>query len=318
MTQAPGLSQSTDRSREAAGTAAAVGAYTLWGLVPLYWPLLDPADPPEVLAHRVVWTLVFVLVLLPITGSVPAVRAALADRRVRWLLLLAMALVSVNWGTFIWAVVNGYVLESALGYFINPLISVLLGVVVLGERLRPAQWVAVGIAAVGVAVLTIAYGRPPFIALTLALSFGFYGLVKKKAGVDAIPSLAIETAYALPFAVGYLILLGLAGTGSFLADGPAQSLLLAGAGVITAVPLLLFGAAAIRIPLARLGILQYIGPALQFVIGLLIFGEEMSPARWVGFVTVWLALAVFTADALSHTARRRHAIASAGHEPRVG
>lgn len=295
------------RSQEFVGTLSAIGAYTLWGLVPIYWPLIENATPLEILAHRVLWTLVFVVGLLFVSRRWSQVRDALAVSRTRWLLALATVLVTINWGVFIWAVTNGFVLQSSLGYFINPLISVLLGVVIFKERLRFAQWAAVGIGAAGVVVLTLGYGTVPWVALTLAGSFGLYGLVKKKAGVDAIPSLAIETGYSTPIALGFLGWLAITGTGSFWADGPGQSLLLAGAGVVTAVPLLLFGAAAIRIPLSRLGILQYIGPALQFLLGIFVFNEAMTPLRWVGFVTVWLALAVFTVDALNHQRHVRSA-----------
>ena len=283
---------------ETFGTLAAIGAYTLWGLVPLYWPLLAPATPLEVLAHRVVWTLLFVLGLLWVSHGWREVRRALTVRRTRALLATAAVLVTINWGVFIWAVTNGYVLESSLGYFINPLISVLLGVVILGERLRPLQWGAVALGTLGVMVITFGYGRLPLVSLALAMSFGLYGLVKKRAGVDAIPSLAVETGFAAPVALGYLAWLVVSGAGSFGHHGPGHTLLLAGAGIITAVPLLLFGAAAIRIPLSRLGILQYVGPALQFLLGLFVFNEVMTATRWAGFVLVWLALAVFTADAL--------------------
>ena len=285
-------------SPQAFGTLAAVGAYTLWGLVPLYWPLLEPARPVEILAHRVVWTLVFVMGLLWVWGGWSAVSDALSQRRTRGLLALAAALVTTNWGVFIWAVSNGYVLESSLGYFINPLISVLLGVVILGERLRPLQWTAIALGGLGVVVITIGYGRLPLVSLALATSFGLYGLVKKRADVDAIPSLAIETGYALPFAAGYLAWLAWNGSGTFGQLGLTHSVLLAGGGVITAVPLLLFGAAAVRIPLSRLGILQYIGPLLQFLLGLFVFGEAITPTRWAGFLLVWCALAVFTVDVL--------------------
>lgn len=303
---APVTARSGDRQPEAYGTAAAVGAYTLWGLAPLYWPLVDRAAPLEILAHRVVWTLAFVAVLLWLVGGWPSVVAAVTARRTRLLLAVAALLVTVNWGVFIWGVTNGYVLEASLGYFINPLISVLLGVLVLGERLRSLQWLAVGLGAVGVLVITVGYGRLPWVSLALAMSFGLYGLTKKKAGVDAIPSLAVETAYATPFAAGYLIWLAAAGTATFASFGAGHALLLAGAGAVTAVPLLLFGAAAVRIPLSTLGILQYIGPALQFVLGLLVFGETMTPTRWAGFLLVWVALAVFTIDLLHwHAARVR-------------
>lgn len=284
-------------SAQALGTLAAVGAYTLWGLVPVYWPLLDPAQPLEILAHRVVWTLVFVAGLLVVTRGWPTVWEIAGSARRLGLLAVAGTLVAINWGVFIWAVTNGFVLESSLGYFINPLVSVLLGVVLLGERLTPLQLLAVVAAALGVLVIALGYGRLPLVSLALAVSFGLYGLVKKRAGVGAIPSLAVETALVAPLAAGYLVRLQVAGSGTFLGHGAVQPLLFAGGGVVTAVPLLLFGAAAIRIPLISLGILQYIGPVLQFLLGLFVFGERMTPARWGGFLLVWAALALFTADA---------------------
>jgi chloramphenicol-sensitive protein RarD len=304
----------THRS-ESAGTAAAVAAYALWGLAPLYWPLVERADPLEVLAHRVIWTLAFVASLLWLVRGWGAVAAALAVRRTRRLLALAAVLVSANWGVFIWAVTNGFVLEASLGYFINPLISVLLGVVVLRERLRPPQWLAVAIGAAGVVVISAGVGRLPWVALALAGSFGLYGLVKKWAGVDALPSLAVETAFAAPVALGYLLIAASAGTSTFSAFGAGHALLLAGAGAITAVPLLLFGVAAVRIPLSTLGILQYIGPAVQFVLGLAVFGEAMSTARWVGFALVWVALAVFSADLLRWRSTRARPATAAATRP---
>jgi chloramphenicol-sensitive protein RarD len=288
---------------------AAVGAYTLWGLVPLYWPLLEPASPLEILAHRVVWTLVFVVGLLFATRGWGQVGAALAQPRTRGLLALAAVLVTTNWGVFIWAVTNGQVLQSSLGYFINPLVSVLLGVLVLGERLRPPQWAAVALGAAGVVVVTIGYGGLPWVSLALALSFGLYGLVKKRADVEAVPSLAIETGFAAPVAAGYLVVLAATGTGTSGSQGLGHALLLVGAGVVTAVPLLLFGAAAIRIPLSTLGILQYIGPILQFVLALTVFDDPMDATRWAGFLLVWVALAVFTADALRQAAKVRAQLA---------
>ncbi len=300
----PGRLEHRPLGPEAFGTAAAVAAYALWGLVPLYWPLVEPAAPLEILAHRVVWTLVVVGGLLWWSHGWRTVRQAAADSRTRGRLAVAAVLVTTNWGVFIWAVANGYVLEASLGYFINPLVTVLLAVVLLGERLRPMQWSAVALGTAGVLVITVGYGRVPLVSLLLAMSFGLYGLVKKRADIDAIPSLAIESAFVAPIAAGYLLWLGVTGRGTFLAEGPGHAALLIGAGAVTAVPLLLFGAAAVRIPLSRLGVLQYIGPALQFVIGLVVFDEAITPTRWAGFVLVWLALAVFTADAVRIRAAR--------------
>jgi chloramphenicol-sensitive protein RarD len=277
------------------GLAAGLGAYVLWGLFPLYWPLLEPAAPVEILSHRVAWSLVFVAALLALTQGVRWARGV--GRREVALLGLAAALISVNWGVFIYAVNSEQVVEASLGYFINPLVTVALAVLVLRERLRPAQRVAVALAAVAVAVLTIDYGRLPWIALVLACSFALYGLVKKRAGVDGLPSLGVETVLLVVPAVGYLVWLGASGGGTFTSEGPGHVALLAGAGVATAVPLILFGAAAIRIPLATLGLMQYLAPVLQFAIGVLVYGEDMPPTRLAGFALVWVALAVLATDA---------------------
>jgi chloramphenicol-sensitive protein RarD len=283
------------------GLAAGVTAYLLWGLFPLYWPLLEPAAPVEILAHRVAWSFVFIAIVLALTKGFGWVRT-LGGRRAG-MLALAAALVTVNWGTFIYGVNSGHVVEASLGYFINPLVTVALAVTVLRERLEPAQRVAVGIAAVAVAVLTVDYGRPPWIALTLACSFGLYGLIKKQVGVDGTQSLAVETATLLVPALGYLAWLGASGHGTFTTHGVSHAALIAAGGVATAVPLMLFGAAAIRIPLTTLGLVQYLAPVLQFLIGVLVYSEPMPPSRLAGFALVWLSLVVFTWDAV-RTARR--------------
>ncbi len=278
------------------GFLSAVGAYVLWGLFPLYWPLLEPAAPVEILAHRIVWSLVFLVVLLGATTGFRWLRGL--GRRRTGLLVVAAVLITINWGLFIYAVNSDQVVETSLGYFINPLVTVLLAVTVLGERLRRRQVVAVGIAAAGVAVLTAAYGRPPYIALTLACSFGLYGLVKKRVGVDGTPSLAVETAVLAGPALAYLVWLGARGDGTFTTEGAGHVALLAGGGIATAVPLIFFGVAAVRIPLATVGLLQYIAPVMQFLIGVLVYSEPMPAARLAGFVLVWIALAVFMVDAV--------------------
>jgi chloramphenicol-sensitive protein RarD len=290
-----------DRTRT--GLAAGVGAYVLWGLFPLYWPLLDAAGSVEVLAHRIAWSLVVVGVLLALG---PGFRwARTLGRRRLGLLALAAVLITVNWGTFIHATTSGQVVDASLGYFINPLVSVALGVTLLGERLRRAQWAAVAIASVAVVVLTVDHGRPPWIALILAFSFGIYGFVKKRADVGGVESLAVETAILLPAALGYLAVLGATGEGTFTSEGTGHALLLAGGGIATAVPLVLFGAAAIRIPLSTIGLLQYLAPVMQFLIGVLLFEEPMPLGRLLGFVLVWIALAVFAADAVRALRRAR-------------
>jgi chloramphenicol-sensitive protein RarD len=275
------------------GVLSGLGAYALWGLFPLYFPLLEPATGLEIVAHRVLWSLVFVGLLLFALRRWSHVRAAVADRRTLLVLAGAAVLIAGNWLVFVYGVNSGHVVETSLGYFINPLVSVLLGVVGFSERLRPLQWTAVGIAAVAVAVLTVDYGRPPWIALTLALSFGLYGLMKKLVKVEAAPGLFVETALVAVPAVVVLAVLHGSGSGTFGQVSPAHSLLLASSGAATAVPLLLFAAAARRIPLSTVGLLQYLTPLMQLSIGVFVYDEPMPPI-------VWLALAVFTADMLRH------------------
>jgi chloramphenicol-sensitive protein RarD len=287
--------------------ASGLTAYALWGLFPLYFPLLEPAGGLEIVAHRVLWSLLFIGILLTVVRRWSQVRALATDRRRLLVLAGAGLLIAVNWLVFVYGVNSGHVVETSLGYFINPLVSVLLGVVVFSERLRRLQWVAVGIAAVAVAVLTVDYGRPPWIALSLAASFGLYGVMKKLVRVEAAPGLFVETAMvAVPAAV-VLAFLHADGSGTFTAAGTGHALLLATSGIATAVPLLLFAAAARRIPLSTVGLLQYLTPLMQLAIGVFVYDEEMPPARLAGFVIVWIALAVFTVDSLRHarTASRR-------------
>ena len=292
------------------GVLYGAAAYLLWGLFPLYWPLLRPSGSLEVLAHRIVWSLVVVLALLALTRRLPAVRAAVADRRRLAMLTLAAVVIAVNWVTFIWGVTHDRVVEVSLGYFVNPIVTVLLGVVVLGERLRPAQWAALGAAGVAVVVLTVENGRPPWLALVLAFSFATYGLLKKTAGVGAVEGLVVETAVLLPVAAGYLALLGVSGAGTFGTEGPGHAVLLALSGLVTAVPLLAFGAAASRVTLTTLGLLQYLAPTIQFVLGVTLFGEPLPLAKLVGFLLVWSGLALFTADLVRSSRARRLAVAA--------
>ncbi|WP_329518573.1 EamA family transporter RarD [Spirillospora sp. NBC_01491] len=279
-------------------------AYALWGLFPLYWPLLKPAGAVEILAHRIMWSLVAVLAMLAVRRHWAWVRS-LTVRQVG-LLALAAALVTVNWGVYIYAVNSGHTIEAALGYFINPLISVVFGVVIFRERLRRWQWTAVGLGTAAVVVLTVDYGRPPWIALVLAFSFGTYGLVKKFAAMPSAESLSVETAILLVPAIGFVLTLEARGDATFGHHGAGQVGLLIGAGVVTAIPLLLFNAAAIRIPMSALGMLQYLAPVLQFLIGLLVQHEEMPASRWIGFLLVWAALITLTGDGLSAGRRARH------------
>ena len=285
------------------GTLFGAAAYACWGLFPLYWSHLAPAGPVEVLAHRVVWSLVVVVALVAVTRRAAAVRAVVEDRSRLRKLALAAVLIAVNWVTYIYGVTSGHVLETSLGYFANPIITVLLGVLVLGERLRPLQWTAIGAAVLAVVVLSVQGGHPPWIALILAFSFGSYGLLKKTAAVGAIEGLAVETAVLAPLALVFLVVLEATGRGTALNHGPAHLGWLVGAGVVTAIPLLLFGAAAPRVPLATLGVLQYLTPTMQFVIGITVFGEPLPLLRLVGFVIVWVGLALFTVDLLRERTR---------------
>jgi chloramphenicol-sensitive protein RarD len=290
-----------------------VAAYLCWGFFPLYWPLLEPAGSLEILAHRFVWSMVFVLVAITAMGRWGAFTAIARDRRLMLILTAASVTIALNWGGFIYGVTNGHVIETSLGYFINPLVTVLLGVFVLKETLRPVQWAAIAIGASAVVVLTVDYGRLPWVALLVAFSFAIYGFLKKKADLGAFEGLGMETAILFPVALAFLIALQLRGELTFGHDGPGNAALLIGTGVVTAIPLLLFGAAATRLSLTTIGLLQYLGPIIQFLVGLTIFDEDMTGARWAGFVLVWLALVVFTVDAATNRRRllKRTAEASA-------
>jgi chloramphenicol-sensitive protein RarD len=275
-------------------------AYTSWGFIPIYFKAVRAVPPLELLAHRVVWALVFLLALSWSAERRAELRAALGVARTRRLLALSTVLIAVNWLVYIFAVTTGRVLEGSLGYFINPLVNVVLGVAVLKERLERPVLVSVLIAAAGVIFLTIWAGQPPWIALTLALSFGSYGLVRKVVPVGAIAGLTLETALLFPLGAAYLVGLAFTGRGAFLSGRGATDVLLVLAGPITAVPLLWFAGAARRLRLSTLGFLQYLSPTLQFVLALALYGEPFSVARGVAFACIWVALALFAA----HTVRR--------------
>ncbi|MCX5422947.1 EamA family transporter RarD [Streptomyces sp. NBC_00078] len=272
-------------------------AYGMWGLVPLFWPLLKPAGAIEILAHRMAWSLAFVGVALVVTRRWAWAGELLRQPRRLALVAVAAAVITVNWGVYIWSVNSGHVVEASLGYFINPLVTIAMGVLLLKERLRPVQWVAVGTGFAAVVVLAVGYGKPPWTSLTLAFSFATYGLVKKKVGLGGIESLAAETAIQFLPAVAYLLWLASRGESTFTAGGVGHGTLLAATGVVTALPLVCFGAAAIRVPLSTLGLLQYLAPLFQFVLGILYFHEAMPVERWAGFTLVWAALCLLTWDA---------------------
>ncbi|GAA0229509.1 EamA family transporter RarD [Cryptosporangium japonicum] len=291
----------TDQRR---GLLFGVAAYGAWGIFPLYFQLLKPAGALEILAHRIIWSLVTVGVLIVLLRRWRWFRTAGA--RTLGLLTLGAVLIAANWYTYIYGVNSSRVVETALGYFINPLISVLLGVAVLHERLRRTQWVALAIGAIAVVVLTVDYGRPPWIAITLAFSFGMYGLIKKIVGAPAVEGLATESLVLLLPALGYVTWLTWRGDAQFGHVSAGHTVLMVLSGALTAGPLLAFAAAANLVPLSTIGLLQYLTPTLQFLLGVTVLGEHMPPARWAGFALVWVALIVFSAETLA-TARRTSA-----------
>lgn len=272
----------------------------LWGLFPLYWPLLEPASPLEIVSHRAAWTSVFCIFILAFQKQLRHMFSLMFTKRVFIRLVASSFLISINWLVYIWATNNGHVVEAALGYYINPLIIIAFGVILLKEKMRKMQWIAVGIATVGVLVLTIDYGRLPWIALTLATSWGSYGLIKKQLNLGAVEGLAIETLISfIPYA-GYLIYLGTQGTGQW-GHKPGLTFLLTAAGAITAIPLLLFNGSTTRLPFSTIGLLQYITPTLQFSIGVWVRHEDMPAARWIGFVIIWGALVTLAIDLVRST-----------------
>jgi len=291
-------------SEQRRGLLLGIAAYGLWGGFPLYWPLLEPAGALEILAHRVLWSMVTIGLLVVLLRRTRQLRAIVADRRTFLILAIAAFTITFNWATYIYGVNNGRVVETSLGYFINPLVTVLMGVFILGERLRPLQWGAMGVATLAVVVLTLDYGRPPWVALVLAFSFGTYGLAKKSANVGAVESLAVETTLIAPFAAVYIGVLVATGHSNFASHGAGHALLLCSAGIVTAIPLICFSAAATRVSMVTLGLLQYLAPILQFALGVFYFHEDMPTGRWVGFVLVWVALVIFTVEANSHRRRQ--------------
>lgn len=286
-------------------------AYLLWGAMPLYFIAMAPASPFEIVAFRVLFSLVFCLILLTVTRSWGSFRALLREPRLLGVMALAGVLIYVNWQVYVIATTTGHVIEAALGYFMNPLVTVLLGVIVLRERLRPAQWVAMGISAVAVLVIAVGYGAFPWVSLALAFSFGLYGLVKSRVGgrVDAVGGLTLETLWLTPLAIVQLAVVSSLVGLTFTTEGTGHALILASAGIVTAVPLLLFAGAARRLPLSIVGFIQYLTPVLQFLVGAFVLDEAMPPERWIGFALVWAALAIFSGDLVAAERRRRRSAA---------
>ncbi len=306
--------ETTDSGSVVRGTAYGLAAYGLWGLFPLYLVLLKPAGAAEVLVHRVLWAFLLCLLLLAVAGRLRWIKHLLSRPRMLLAATAGGVLIGINWTIYTFAVLSEHVTEAALGYFMNPLVTVALGVVVLRERLRAAQWVAVGIGAVAAIYLSIDYGSPPWISVALALTFASYGLVKKRIGtsLSALQSLTAETMVLAPVALAALTYLSLSGAATFTTQGPAHALLLASAGVATTIPLLFFAAAARRVPLTTIGLLQFLTPVLQLLTAVVLLGEQMPDSRWWGFVLVWAALAVLTVDSLANANRthRAHRLAA--------
>lgn len=285
------------------GMLYAVGAYVLWGLLPIFWKALSAVPALEILAQRIAWSLLVVLLLVVVRGRGHAVQAAVRDWRVLGTFTASALLLSLNWFVYIWGVNAGFIVETSLGYFINPLVNVVLGMLFLRERLRLWQGIAITIAVSGVVYLTVSYGRLPWIALTLACSFGLYGLLRKTASLPSLEGLSVETLVLFVPAVAYLIYLHGNGEGAFGHVTTGAALLLVLSGIATATPLLLFGAGARMISLTTLGLLQYIAPTLQLLLGVLVYGEQLSAERLVGFCLIWLALAVYTGESIAHGSR---------------
>ena len=270
-----------------------LGAYAMWGFFPIYWKLLHEVPALQVIGHRIGWSFILLIGVILLTRQWTEFRSAALDPKVIGIYAVAGVLLSINWLIYVWGVNSGFIVETSLGYFINPLISVLLGVLLLRERLRAMQWVAVGLAAAGVIYLTVTYGRPPWIALSLAFSFGIYWLVKKLAPLGSLYGLTLETALVFPIALIYLMFVQFTGTSAFLHQGALTDILLIGTGAVTSIPLLMFASAAREIPLTMIGILQYIAPTLQFLIGVFLYHEPFDQSRLLGFSLVWLALIIF-------------------------
>ncbi len=287
------------------GVLAGIGAYTLWGLFPIYWRLLEQVPAIEILAHRIAWSLVFVALLLILQRDWQWIKGTIHNRRTMGIYTLAAILLSINWFTYIWAVNAGFVVEASLGYFINPLVNFLLGVIFFKEKLRGGQVAAVVLAVLGVVYLTVSYGSLPWISLVLAFSFGMYGLIKKSASLESMHGFSLETAVLFLPALGFLLYRGASGVGAFMHLGTATTLLLILAGPVTSIPLLMFGYAARSIPFSMLGFIQYITPTLQFVLGVFVYNEPFPMARLVGFIMIWLALLLYSIESVRFNRRQK-------------
>jgi chloramphenicol-sensitive protein RarD len=294
----PATSRTPEEESVRLGTIYGFLAYGMWGILPIYFRSLEPASAWEILAHRIVWSFLFCIIIWTWRRDLSWLRPILRSPRRLALLSLAAFVLAINWGVFIWAVSVGNVVESSLGYFINPLFLVLMGVILLGERMNRYQWTAIGFGALAVAVISVDYGRLPYVALSLATSFSIYGLIKKRVGghIGALESMTVESAVLAPFAAAAIIWIQLSGDGTFMTEGADHTALILVSGIATAVPLVLFGAAASRIPLTTMGLLQFIAPVGQFAVGVFVFGENVPGPRWAGFALVWVALVILTLD----------------------
>lgn len=285
------------------GILSGIGAYLLWGLFPIYWKILHHIPAMQIIGHRIVWSFIFLIIIVISSNQLKNLKSAISSKKVLGMYMVASALLTVNWFVYVWGVNAGRIVETSLGYFINPLFSVLLGIIFFKEKLRLMQWIPVTLAAAGVIYLTVDYGRVPWIALSLAFTFGLYGLVKKIAPLDSLFGLTFETALAFPFALTYLIVVTSQGAGSFPNGNISVDLLLIATGIITSVPLLLFAYAARNIPLSTVGILQYIAPSLQFLIGVAVYREDFGKPDMIGFGLVWTALLIFSIESAWNRSR---------------
>jgi len=296
-----------EQARRKAGLLFGLGAYLMWGALPLFFTIIQPAGPLEILAHRIVWSLFFCLILLLLARGFPRLWRLLRTPRILGLLTLAAITVAINWFIFVLGVDIGRVVEVSLGYYINPLISVLLGVLFLKEKLRPLQWLAMGIGAVAVVVIAVGNGRFPLLGVGVALSFGLYGLIKKRVGsrAGALEAMTIETIVLFIPSLVYVLYLVSQGQSQFETNGPLHVILMLCLGPVTAIPLILFGSAASRIPLSWVGMLQYVTPTMQFITGVIIMGEHMTPSRWAGFGIIWVTVVLVCVDGVMAARRRR-------------